>query len=107
MILAMENRSPRPKSLIYLAPGFHEIFDGRHGGRAELQRFQGMTMKRLIIGGASVFSDEDMKVLFEGIPGRRLDAAFGGEARQHQRVDALGMKLVGQTGAGKGTEMVL
>ena len=39
-----------------------------------------------------------MEVQFERRPGRGLDAAFGGQPAQHQRVDALGVQRFGQAG---------
>jgi hypothetical protein len=45
-------------------------------------------MEIQFIGGAGVRSDEDVVVEMEGVAHGAVDAAFGGEAADHQSVDA-------------------
>ena len=61
-----------------------------------------MAVQVRLIGGAGIRRDDDMKVVLEAVPRRRRHTAFGGQTGQHQRVDASGLQLLGQTGAGEG-----
>ena len=99
-------KGSHPKPLFSLSPGGCDIFHGNDNGGAALQGLQGVPVQCLLIGGTGVLGDEDVEVALKGIPGRGLDAAFGGEPRQHQRVHTLGMELIGQAGPGERAEMV-
>src|SRR5689334_11793476 len=66
-----------------------------------------MDMETGLIGRTGVRGDEDMEVQLKSVPGRRRHTAFGGEARQHQGIDATSVELIAKAGAGKSAVAVL
>src|ERR1700751_5570529 len=106
-VIFQTNGSRPLDSLEDLGKSGQNLIGGANACETREDIFKGETVMLGVLAGAGIFDEHKGKAQAGTLTGCGLDACIGGDAREDDRVDAAGFKLLLEVGSGEGAPMAL
>src|SRR6202453_95909 len=106
-VIFQTNGSSPPDSGEILGKGGEDLIGGANASETREDIFKGEAVMLGILAGAGIFDEHESKAQAGTLTRGGLDACIGGDAREDDRVDAAGFKLLLEVGSSEGAPMAL